>query len=181
MKVALVYNVKAEASPHTALTIGQEQISTNLTSPSPSFGQTSSGVSHSHRVEVPEHAEDFYAEWDTMETVNAVKLALEERHDVAMLEANEHACQKLIEIRPDFAFNMSEGLYGISREAQIPALLEMLRIPYLGSDPLTLSLCLEKSRTKEILFYHRLLIWPKLGEGEVGLVEICSWPIVSAA
>ncbi len=156
MKVALVYNVKAEASPHTALTIGQEQISTNRTSLSPSFGLASSGVSHSHRVEVPEHAEDFYAEWDTMETVNAVKLALEERHDVAMVEANEHACQKLLEIRPDFAFNMSEGLYGISREAQIPALLEMLRIPYLGSDPLTVSLCLEKSRTKEILSYHGL-------------------------
>jgi D-alanine-D-alanine ligase len=51
---------------------------------------------------------------------------------------------------------MSEGLYGISREAQMPALLEMLRIPYLGSDPLTLSLCLEKSRTKEILSYHGL-------------------------
>jgi D-alanine-D-alanine ligase len=49
---------------------------------------------------------------------------------------------------------MSEGLYGASREAQVPAILEMLRIPYLGSDPLTLSLCLDKSRAKEILSYH---------------------------
>ncbi len=64
------------------------------------------------------------------------------------------AYQKLLENRPDFAFNMSEGLYGVSREAQIPAMLEMLRIPYLGSDPLTLSVCLDKARAKEILSYH---------------------------
>ena len=73
-----------------------------------------------------------------------------------MIEADESACQKLLEHRPFFAFNMSEGMYGVSREAQMPALLEMLRIPYLGSDPLTLSLCLDKARTKEILSYHRI-------------------------
>ena len=156
MKVALVYNVKAEASHHTAPTIGPEQISTNSTSPSPARGLIRNAVTHSDRVDVPEHAEDLYAEWDTVETVQAVRSALEERHEVVLVEANEFACQKLLEIRPDFAFNMSEGLYGIAREAQMPALLEMLRIPYLGSDPLTLSLCLEKSKTKEILSYHGL-------------------------
>ena len=41
-------------------------------------------------------------------------------------------------LRPDFVFNIAEGLHGVSREAQIPAMLEMLQIPYLGSDPLTL-------------------------------------------
>jgi D-alanine-D-alanine ligase len=35
-------------------------------------------------------------------------------------------------------------------------MLEMLRIPYTGSDPLTLSVCLDKSRAKEILSYHRI-------------------------
>jgi D-alanine-D-alanine ligase len=101
-----------------------------------------------------DRANDIYIEWDTMETINAVRDAIKERYSVLMIEVNEDACQKLLKIRPDFAFNMSEGLYGASREAQVPAILEMLRIPYLGSDPLTLSLCLDKSRAKEILSYH---------------------------
>jgi len=99
---------------------------------------------------------DFYAEWDTMETIGAIQAALEERHEVLMVEADTEAYQKLLENRPDFAFNVSEGLFGVSREAQIPAILEMLRIPYLGSDPLTLATCLDKGRTKEVLTYHRI-------------------------
>lgn len=89
-----------------------------------------------------------------MDTVNAVRVAIEQRYDVIMIEANEGACQKILENRPFFAFNMAEGLHGASRESQMPAILEMLGVPYLGSDPLTLGLCLDKSRAKEILGYH---------------------------
>jgi len=88
--------------------------------------------------------------------MGAIRAALEERHDVIMVEANREAYQKLLENRPDCAFNVSEGLYGVSREAQIPAMLEMLQIPYLGSDPLTLATCLDKGRTQEVLTYHRI-------------------------
>lgn len=95
-----------------------------------------------------------FAEWDTMDTVNAVRDALAERFDVALVEANEEAFPRLRALRPCFVFNIAEGLYGSSRESQIPAILEMLRIPYLGSDPLTLGICLDKSRAKEILAYH---------------------------
>ncbi len=91
-----------------------------------------------------------------METVNAVRDAIAERYDVLMVEANESAFEKMFKNRPFFAFNMAEGLYGPSREAHIPAVLEMLGIPYLGSDPLTLAICLDKARTKEILSYHRV-------------------------
>ncbi len=91
-----------------------------------------------------------------METVNAVRAALEERYTIVLVEADERAFQKFIENRPFFVFNMAEGLHGVSREAQIPAMLELLHIPYLGSDPLTLALCLDKARTKEILSYHRI-------------------------
>lgn len=107
-------------------------------------------------LDAHERSNDLYAEWDTMETIDAVRNSLEERYRVSMIEANEQAYQKLQQIRPFFAFNISEGLYGVSREAQIPAILEMLRIPYLGSDPLTLAVCLDKARTKEILWYHRV-------------------------
>jgi D-alanine-D-alanine ligase len=97
---------------------------------------------------------DLYAEWDTAETINAVKSALEERFTVHMIEANEDAFERLRSLRPAFVFNIAEGLHGVSREAQIPAMLEMLQIPYLGSNPLTLAVCLDKSRAKEILSYH---------------------------
>jgi len=95
-----------------------------------------------------------YAEWDTRETVDAVRAALAERFEVTMVEADAGAYEKISKIRPFFVFNIAEGLHGESREAQIPAMLEMLRIPYLGSDPITLGICLDKSRAKEVLGYH---------------------------
>jgi D-alanine-D-alanine ligase len=105
-------------------------------------------------VDPSERVNDMFAEWDTADTVAAVRDALAERYDVTMIEADEEAYEKLRKIRPFFAFNIAEGLYGSSREGQVPAILEMLRIPYLGSDPLTLGICLVKSRTKEVLAYY---------------------------
>ncbi len=99
---------------------------------------------------------DTYAEWDTEETIHAVKEALEERHNVTLIEANELAYLQFLQMKPDIVFNIAEGYAGVSREAQIPAMLEMLRIPYTGSDPLTLAICLDKARTKEILSYHNV-------------------------
>ncbi len=101
-----------------------------------------------------DESQDQYAEWDTFETINAIKSALEFYHDVTLIEANEDAFEKFRKLRPDIVFNVSEGAFGISREAQIPAMLDMLQIPYTGSDPLTLAICLDKSRTKEVLTYH---------------------------
>lgn len=100
--------------------------------------------------------DDAFAEWDTYQTILAVRDALAEEHNVTLIEANEDAFEKLRTLRPDIVFNIAEGMYGISREAQIPAMLDMLNIPYTGSDPLTLSTCLDKSRTKEILLYNRI-------------------------
>ncbi|MBU2493820.1 MAG: ATP-grasp domain-containing protein [Bacteroidetes bacterium] len=89
-----------------------------------------------------------------METINAVKTALEIYHDVIMIEANADAFEKLRNADIDIVFNIAENENGISREAQIPAIMDMLKIPYTGSDPLTLAICLDKSRTKEILSYY---------------------------
>jgi D-alanine-D-alanine ligase len=108
----------------------------------------------------PVRLNDLYAEWDTMETVNAVRAALEERYSVIMIEADEHAFEKLRRRDCDFVFNIAEGLHGSSREAQIPAMLDMLQIPYLGSDPLTLGICLDKSRAKEVLAHYGVATAP---------------------
>lgn len=99
---------------------------------------------------------DTYAEWDTWETINAVKNAIETYHSVELIEADLNAFQKIKDSKCDIVFNIAEGFNGISREAQIPAMLEMLNMPYTGSDPLTLSICLDKARTKEILSYYKI-------------------------
>ena len=105
-------------------------------------------------VEEDEPPPDFLAECDSDETIEAVAKALRRRHQVFPLEADEEAYLGLRQLRPDLVFNIAERLYGPNRESHIPTLCEILDIPYTGSDPLTLALCLDKSRAKEILSYH---------------------------
>jgi len=99
---------------------------------------------------------DLYAEWDDIHTIRAVEAALSQRHRVSLVNADLDAFATLRELRPDLVFNIAEGLNGASREAQVPAMLDMLGIPYTGSDPVTLGLCLDKRRAKEILAWHRV-------------------------
>jgi len=103
---------------------------------------------------------DFLAECDSDETIQAVAAALRTRHEVVPIESDEDAYLKLRSERPDLVFNISERLFGPNREAHIPAMCEILGLPYTGSDPLTLSLCLDKSRAKEILSYHKIATPP---------------------
>lgn len=73
-----------------------------------------------------------------------------------MVEANNDAFSKFKELKPDLVFNFAEGLVGVNRESHIPAMLEMLQLPFSGSDALTLGICLDKSRAKEILTYYKI-------------------------
>jgi D-alanine-D-alanine ligase len=100
--------------------------------------------------------DDRYAEWDDIHTVRAVERALASRHQVTPVNADLDAFEAFRRLRGkvDLVFNIAEGLHGASREGQIPAMLDMLGIPYTGSEPLTLGLCLDKRRTKEILRYN---------------------------
>ncbi len=63
---------------------------------------------------------------------------------------------RLRQVKPDICFNICEGHFGDSREAQVPAILEMLRVPYTGSQVLTLALTLDKPMTKRVLAFHDL-------------------------
>jgi D-alanine-D-alanine ligase len=96
-------------------------------------------------------ADDEYAEWDSVETIDAVARALARHGEVIRLEARDDFPQRLRELRPDIVFNIAEGLRGPNREAHVPAICEFYGVPYSGSDPFTLALCLDKARTKEIL------------------------------
>ena len=53
--------------------------------------------------------------------------------------------------RWDGVFNFCEGLKGLSREAQVPAILEAYDIPYVFSDPLTMAVTLDKAMCKRIV------------------------------
>ncbi|MEO6879223.1 MAG: D-alanine--D-alanine ligase [Gemmatimonadaceae bacterium] len=101
--------------------------------------------------EEPPSSGDIYAEWDSAETIDAVASALAALGDVIRLEATEDFPERLRAERPDIVFNIAEGLHGTNREAHVPAICEFFGIPYSGSDPFTLSLCLHKARTKDLL------------------------------
>lgn len=102
----------------------------------------------------PGSAADLYAEWDDEVTIAAIEAALAEAGEVMRLEAREDFPLRLREAKPDIIFNVAEGLWGPNREAHVPSLCEFWGVPYTGSDPLTLAICLDKGRAKEILAYH---------------------------
>lgn len=92
------------------------------------------------------------AEFDSPGTIQAIATAIESfGHTVVQLEAKPELPRRLLATKPDVVFNIAEGIRGRGREAQVPALLELLGIPYSGSDSTTMSLCLDKGLTKQIL------------------------------
>jgi len=97
---------------------------------------------------------DWLAECDSDETILAVQNALAERYEVIPIESDEYAYERLLSEQPQLVFNIAERVFGPNRESHIPSLCEILNLPYTGSDPLTLAICLDKSRAKEILSYH---------------------------
>ena len=99
---------------------------------------------------------DLLAEYDTEETISAVAAALSRRYRVTRVEGDRRAYARLRQLHPDLVFNISEGFAGPNRESHIPILCEILGLAYTGSDALTLGICLDKARTKEILAYHQI-------------------------
>ncbi len=94
---------------------------------------------------------DAGAEFDRKETIQDIQSAIEsDGHTTVFIPADANLPFALARIRPDICFNISEGIYGDAREAQIPALLELLRIPYTASRVLTNAISLDKTMTKRI-------------------------------
>jgi D-alanine-D-alanine ligase len=119
--------------------------------PEPTVGLVSAISSEPRPEEEPPSIDDAYAEWDSAETIDAVASALSAYGDVIRLEATEELPERLRAERPDIVFNIAEGLHGTNREAHVPAICEFFDVAYSGSDPFTLSLCLHKARTKDVL------------------------------
>lgn len=98
-------------------------------------------------------AEQDTAEFDDEETIVAICDAL---------RAHGHAVERIGGVQPlvaalaagqrwDAVFNICEGLDGVAREAQVPALLDAFGIPYVFSGPLTLALALDKALAKRVV------------------------------
>lgn len=114
------------------------------------------GIVYNLKKGVPSDTPDAEAEYDNIGTVQAISSALEAGgYETVLLEANEDLPDQLRTERPDIVFNIAEGFRGRGREAQIPALLNMLGIPFTGSDETTLCICLDKAVTKRLAAtYH---------------------------
>jgi D-alanine-D-alanine ligase len=104
---------------------------------------------------------DAFADFDHIETVEALRAAIEaDGHTTVFIHADRDLPYALKEEKPDICFNIAEGLGGDAREAQVPALLEMLGIPYTGSRVLTNGISLDKTLTKRIWRDRRLPVAP---------------------
>src|SRR5262249_49089130 len=101
-------------------------------------------------AEVPD---DFQEEVDCPATIEALATVLRGLgHGVEKLGDRRGLVQRLLAQPPDLVFNFAEGEgIGRCREARVPAVLEMLGIPYTGSDPLTLAVTLDKDCAKRVV------------------------------
>ncbi len=98
---------------------------------------------------------EFEVEYDPPHTIELIKHGIENTgHEYVFVEADENFAENIKKAKPDLVFNRSEGLRGDSRESHVPAILEMLEIPYVGSNVLTTAICLNKAWTKKTLLYH---------------------------
>ncbi len=97
--------------------------------------------------------EDALEEYDSAETVDAIASVLVDNgYSVARLGGGRSFLNNILSSSVDFVFNIAEGRGNYrSREAQVPSVLEMLGIPYSGSDPQCLSICLDKPLTKKMV------------------------------
>lgn len=101
--------------------------------------------------------EDQWADLDSSKTITSLVEAIKAGgHDCEFLEGDITLVNSLQRYQPDICFNICEGHFGDGREAQVPAILEMMQIPYTGSKVMTLALALDKAMTKRILHWHEL-------------------------
>lgn len=118
------------------------------------------GIAYNLREEKEEGRDrpvDIDEEFDSPATIEAIAAVLTGAgHQVRKLGFGRAFLDALLADPPDLVFNIAEGIAGRNRESQIPALLEMLSIPYTGSDPLTLGLTLDKDLAKRTVSSHGL-------------------------
>jgi D-alanine-D-alanine ligase len=99
------------------------------------------------------YSEEDTAEFDRIGTIEAIEMELMKMgFEVERIGNIKSLTEQLVKgKRWDMVFNICEGMYGTGREAQVPALLDAYRIPYVFSDPLVMAVTLDKSLTKIVV------------------------------
>jgi len=105
---------------------------------------------------------DILAEEAIIEEIGAVEDAVHSLGHQCFVMAIQDEVLTVIhwlkEIRPDVVFNLCESVYGNTCwEMNVPAFLDLFRIPYTGSSALTLGLCQDKGKVKDILLSQGIL------------------------
>ena len=99
-------------------------------------------------------------QWDDLDSESTIQALVEALrgggHTCEFLEGDITIVDTVRKFKPDICFNICESHFGDAREAQVPAILEKLGIPYTGSKVLSLALALDKPMTKRVLTYHDL-------------------------
>ena len=98
-------------------------------------------------------SEEETAEFDRPDTIQAIEDELGMLgHQVDRIGHVKQLAARLVSgDRWDLVFNIAEGLYGVGREAQVPALLDAYKIPYTFADTMVLALTLHKGMTKHVI------------------------------
>ncbi len=93
------------------------------------------------------------AEFDRADTIDSIEAALAKQGYMVDRIGNvkQLAARLVSGDRWDIVFNICEGMHGIGREAQVPALLDAYEIPYVFSDALVCALTLHKGMTKDVV------------------------------
>lgn len=125
---------------------------------------------------------DINAEFDKPETLQRVVAALEQGgHQVQKIGNVDNLLKCIDSLDVDIVFNICEGKAGRNRESQVPILLEMKGIPYVGSDALTLGITLDKIIAKK-LFITEGIPTPKYFEiknvGEIDRLSGLKFPLI---
>jgi D-alanine-D-alanine ligase len=98
------------------------------------------------------HPADVFAELDSEANIAAYAAALRAAgHHVTGIDGNPDLFRRLKRLKVDICFNTCEGYRGDAREAQVPAILEMMGVPYTGGKVTCLANTLDKAATKRIL------------------------------
>jgi D-alanine-D-alanine ligase len=129
----------------------------------------------------PAGEQDEEAEYDSPKTLQAIREAIASYgHEVVDLEATADLPIQLASTPVDVVFNIAEGFKGRSRESQVPALLELLDIPYTGSDPAALSVSMDKALAKRMVRTHGILTpdYLVLHTGKERLPRELSFPLI---
>ncbi|MBM3254849.1 MAG: ATP-grasp domain-containing protein [Candidatus Omnitrophica bacterium] len=125
---------------------------------------------------------DANAEFDHPSTIDVIAKAIESQgFKVKKIGNVSSLLEKIGQLEVDIVFNISEGLSGRNRESQVPILLEMAGIPFVGADALTLALTLDKVMAKKI-FIADGIPTPKFFEvkscEELSNTDHCKFPLI---